>query len=49
MTQKVNMDGWETKTEKHLINCSESTTKEFDKIFVESLLEDCGSKTSYLP
>ena len=27
LAQKVNEEGWETKTEQHLINCTESTLK----------------------
>ena len=39
LAQKVNEKGWEAKTEQHLIYCTESTMKELDEHFVESLLE----------
>ena len=37
LAQKVNEEGWEAKTEQQIIYCTESTMKEFDEHFVESL------------
>ncbi len=39
LTQKVNEEGWEAKTEQRLICCTEFKMKEFHKHFVDSLLE----------
>jgi hypothetical protein len=38
LAQKDNEKSWETKTEQHLIYCTESTLKELDEHYVESLL-----------
>jgi hypothetical protein len=47
LAQKVNEEGWETKTEQHLIYCTETTMKEFDENFVESLLEGVKAKVKW--
>jgi hypothetical protein len=39
LAQKVNEEVWEAKPEQQLICCTESKMKEFEKHFVESLLE----------
>ena len=48
LTQKVNEEGWEAKTEPQLIYCTESKMKEFDKHFVESLLEGVKAKVKWI-
>jgi hypothetical protein len=45
LAQKVNKEGWEAKAEQRLIYCTESTMKEFDGHFVESLLEGGKGKS----
>ena len=35
--KKLDEEGWEAKTEQQIIYCTESTMKEFDEHFVESL------------
>ena len=44
LAQKVYEGGWEAKTEQQLIRRIESKMKEFDKNFVESLLEGVKAK-----
>ena len=44
LAQKVYEEDCEAKTEQQLIRRTESKTKEFDTIFVESLLEGIKSK-----
>ena len=48
LTQKVNEEGWEAKTEQQLICCTESKMKEFDEHFVESLLEEVKTKVKWI-
>ena len=47
LAQKVNEKGWEAKTEQQIIYCTESTMKEFDENFVESLLEWVKAKVKW--
>ena len=44
LAQKVYEGGWEAKTEQQLIRRIKSKMKEFDKNFVESLLEGVKAK-----
>jgi len=44
LAQKVYEGGWEVETEKQLIRRIKSKMKEFDKNFVESLLEGVKAK-----
>jgi hypothetical protein len=44
LAQKVNEEGREAKTEQQIIYCTESSMKEFDEHFVESLLEGVKAK-----
>ena len=44
LAQKVYEGGWEAKTEQQLIRRIKSKMKEFDKKFVESLLEGVKAK-----
>ena len=46
--RKVNEEGWEAKTEQQIIYCTESTMKEFDEHFVESLLEGVKAKVKWI-
>jgi len=48
LTQKVNEEGWEAKTEQQFIYCTESKMIEFDKHFVESLLEVVKAKIKWI-
>ena len=48
LAQKVNEEGWEAKTVQRLIYCTESTMKEFDEHFVESLLEGVKAKVKLI-
>ncbi len=48
LTQKVNEEGWEVKTEQQLIYCTESTMKDFDEYFAESLLEEVKAKVKWI-
>jgi len=48
LTQKVNEEGWEAKTEQRLICCTESKMKEFHKHFVESLLEGVKDEVKWI-
>ena len=44
LAQKVSEGGWEAKTEQQLIRRIKTKMKEFDKSFVESLLEGVKAK-----
>ena len=44
LAQKVYEGGWEAKTDQHLIRRIKSKMKEFDRNFVESLLEGVKAK-----
>ena len=46
LAQKVYEGGWETKTEQQEIRRIECKMKEFDKTFVESLLEGAKAKSN---
>jgi hypothetical protein len=48
LTQKVNEESLEAKTEQHLIYCTESKMNEFDEHFVESLLEGVKAKVKWI-
>ena len=48
LAQKVNDEGWEAKTEQQIIYCTESSMKEFDEHFVESLLEGVKAKVKWI-
>jgi hypothetical protein len=45
LAQKINEEGREAKMEQQIIYCTESTMKEFDEHFVESLLEGVKGKS----
>jgi hypothetical protein len=47
LAQKVNEEGREAKTEQQIIYCTESSMKEFDEHFVESLLEGVKAKVRW--
>ncbi len=48
LSQKVNEEGWEAKTEQRLIFYTEPKMKEFHKHFVESLLEGVKDKVQWI-
>ena len=48
LAQKVNEEGREAKTEQQIIYCTESSLKEFDEHFVESLLEGVKAKVKWI-
>ena len=48
LTQKVNEEGWEAKTEQRLICCTESKMKEFLKHFVKSFLEGIKDEVKWI-
>ena len=48
LAQKVNEEGWEAKTERKIIYRTESSIKEFDEHFVESLLEGVKAKVKWI-